>query len=274
MLRKMLKYDIKAMAQTFLPFYAVILIMSVLNSIFINFDWLYGIVGGSTILVGLFIALGVTTLVLIVTQFYKNVLGDQGYLTNTLPVSVDTIICSKLISAALWICLSGIVAMIVGFILLCSVSPLTFSDVWQAASSLFGQIFDAIFAVLGGEFQILFVLLWILLMVLIVLAAIANDILHFYCAMSCSQLRPFSKNRIAASFIAYIIINIPLSVLTGLVFSCMALVSDRFQNFFAGLAPETLFTVALFTVAAIFVAMDILLYLPTRYILKNKLNLE
>ena len=33
MLRKMLKYDLKAMAKTFIPFYAVILLMSVLNII-------------------------------------------------------------------------------------------------------------------------------------------------------------------------------------------------------------------------------------------------
>ena len=46
MLRKMLKYDLKAMAKTFIPFYAVILLMSVLNIIFIRAEWTPGMVSG------------------------------------------------------------------------------------------------------------------------------------------------------------------------------------------------------------------------------------
>lgn len=86
MLGKMLKYDLKAMSKTMLPFFLVIIGMTVLNSFFIHFEWMTGIIAGSSIIFGLFIALGVTALVMIITQFYHNVLGDEGYLTNTLPV--------------------------------------------------------------------------------------------------------------------------------------------------------------------------------------------
>lgn len=99
MLGKMLKYDLKAMSKTMLPFFLVIIGMTVLNSFFIRFEWMTGIIAGSTIIFGLFIALGVTALVMIITQFYHNVLGDEGYLTNTLPVRVDVILLSKLFSA-------------------------------------------------------------------------------------------------------------------------------------------------------------------------------
>ena len=57
MLRKMLKYDLKAMAKTFIPFYAVILLMSVLNIIFIRAEWTPGMVSGTLIYVCLFMAL-------------------------------------------------------------------------------------------------------------------------------------------------------------------------------------------------------------------------
>lgn len=77
-----------------------------------------GIIAGSSIIFGLFIALGVTALVMIITQFYHNVLGDEGYLTNTLPVGVDVILFSKLLSAMIWLCLSGVVGIIVLFITL------------------------------------------------------------------------------------------------------------------------------------------------------------
>ena len=92
MLRKMLKYDIQAMSKTFIPFFIAILVISIFSALSMHLEWLIGIFGGATILFGLGIALFVTSLVLIITQFYKNVLGDQGYLTNTLPVSVDTTI--------------------------------------------------------------------------------------------------------------------------------------------------------------------------------------
>lgn len=118
MLRKMLKYDIQAMSKTFIPFFIAILVISIFSALSMHLEWLIGIFGGATILFGLGIALFVTSLVLIITQFYKNVLGDQGYLTNTLPVSVDTIILSKLFSAIFWLISSGIVAILAFLIIL------------------------------------------------------------------------------------------------------------------------------------------------------------
>ena len=75
MLRKMLKYDIQAMSKTFIPFFIAILVISVFSALSMHLEWLIGIFGGATILFGLGIALFVTSLVLIITQFYKNVLG-------------------------------------------------------------------------------------------------------------------------------------------------------------------------------------------------------
>ena len=155
MLGKMLKYDLKAMSKTMLPFFLVIIGMTVLNSFFIHFEWMSGIIAGSSIIFGLFIALGVTALVMIITQFYllvavaifaltlivmiqrfyKNLLGDEGYLTNTLPVGVDVILFSKLLSAMIWLCLSGVVGIIVLFITLATTA---------GASEFFSATFDVI----------------------------------------------------------------------------------------------------------------------------------
>lgn len=92
MLGKLLKYDIKSMAHTFVPLFIAMLGMSILNILFFQNEWIAALIGGSAIMAGLLIALLVTTIVMIITQFYHSVLGDQGYLTNTLPVSVDTIL--------------------------------------------------------------------------------------------------------------------------------------------------------------------------------------
>ena len=142
MLGKMLKYDLKAMSKTMLPFFLVIIGMTVLNSFFIHFEWMSGIIAGSSIIFGLFIALGVTALVMIITQFYHNVLGDEGYLTNTLPVGVDVILFSKLLSAMIWLCLSGVVGIIVLFITLATTA---------GASEFFSATFDVIQAFFLAE---------------------------------------------------------------------------------------------------------------------------
>ena len=208
MLGKMLKYDLKAMSKTMLPFFLVIIGMTVLNSFFIHFEWMTGIIAGSSIIFGLFIALGVTALVMIITQFYHNVLGDEGYLTNTLPVGVDVILFSKLLSAMIWLCLSGVVGIIVLFITLATTA---------GASEFFSATFDVIqaFFLAFREYTsgTLSVLLLVVLGILAFLVFLANEILHFYCAMACSQLPILSKNRIVGSFIAYFVLNIPLTIL-------------------------------------------------------------
>ena len=68
MLGKMLKYDLKAMSKTMLPFFLVIIGMTVLNSFFIHFEWMTGIIAGSSIIFGLFIALGFTGMPQIVIE--------------------------------------------------------------------------------------------------------------------------------------------------------------------------------------------------------------
>lgn len=210
MLRKMLKYDLKAMAKTFIPFYAVILLMSVLNIIFIRAEWTPGMVSGTLIYVCLFMALAVVAVVLTITQFYNTILGPEGYLTNTLPVSVDTIICSKMISATIWLILSGVVGvlsiMILGF-----GGFATIGEFFSAFGELFGAIGQLLItpSYYGDLAQIVASLV---LMFVMLLFALFNELLHMYLAMACSQLYPFSKNRIAGSFIAYFLISIPLSL--------------------------------------------------------------
>ena len=54
----------------------------------------------------------VMTLVLMIQRFYKNYLTDEGYLMFTLPVSVHSMIFSKLIVAIVWIILTVLVMLL------------------------------------------------------------------------------------------------------------------------------------------------------------------
>lgn len=268
MLGKMLKYDLKAMSKTMLPFFLVIIGMTVLNSFFIRFEWMTGIIAGSSIIFGLFIALGVTALVMIITQFYHNVLGDEGYLTNTLPVRVDVILLSKLFSAMIWLCLSGVVGIITIFITLATTADA--SEFFSATFDVIQAFFLALKEYTSGTLS---VLLLVVLGILAFLVFFANEILHLYCAMACSQLPILSKNRVVGSFIAYFVLNIPLTILMAAIMgglTCAAKLSPWLEQL--DVFPLGLLMLTTFLLVGLF--LDLLLYLPTRYILKNKLNLE
>ncbi len=273
MLGKMLKYDCKELSKTLVPFYIVTLVISIFNTIFIQFDWLYAIAGSSIIIVGLFVALYVVTTVLIISQFYKSVLGDQGYLTHTLPVSVDTIIFSKLLSSIIWMLLSMFVTILSLGILFLSYAPSNeisgfFSELTQVISSGFYFMFDS-FNIKNVIALIAIIILFIFLLVLV----IANGVLHFYCAISCSQIQPFCRNKIIGSFVAYSLISIPLSLFSGLSVSGFSFLIEHFHLVEKMSIPSFIFFF-LFILLIIILLLNLFFYLPARYILKNKLNLE
>src|SRR5690554_6354138 len=105
MLKKLMKYELKATARYFLPLYLAILAISLLMGIrgfeggFMPIlDVLLPIVLGIT-----FVGLMVMTFILIVTRIDKNLLGDEGYLMFTLHTKTSTLINAKLLTALAWL---------------------------------------------------------------------------------------------------------------------------------------------------------------------------
>ena len=121
MLGKLLKYELKASSRTLVPLYAGILILSIVcgsffaaqaNS-FINagkMNIFFGIL--YLLLFALLVAMSVLTVVSIVQRFYKNLLGDEGFLMFTLPVSSTMLLASKTLAAVFWTLASSIVGML------------------------------------------------------------------------------------------------------------------------------------------------------------------
>lgn len=112
---KLLKYEWKACARTCLPLYGVLILMSFVTHL------LYSIPQNSTFGVMLpaissmlymcvMMAAFVVTAVILIQRFYKNLLGSEGYLMFTLPVTVSQHLFSKTIIAVVMIALSGIAA--------------------------------------------------------------------------------------------------------------------------------------------------------------------
>ncbi len=127
MLGALMKHELKSVGRVMLPIYGAFLAISILlgTSLYIwdgsgNIDSFAGdivISIAGVIYALLAIAIFVLTIILIIQRFYKNLLGNEGYLCFTLPVSTNAHIANKLISAVIWT-LCGVAVGVISLIIL------------------------------------------------------------------------------------------------------------------------------------------------------------
>lgn len=146
MLRKLLKYEIKATARTFLPLYFVLVVFALVNNLvsFISDDMNFpaGIV--FTLYILILIGMFVATLIVMIQRFYKSLLSDEGYLMFTIPVKPWMHIICKLLVSCMWTVASVIAAITSIFII--ALQKLSLKDIVNGISSIWTLIFDE----LGG----------------------------------------------------------------------------------------------------------------------------
>ena len=137
---KLLKYEWKACARTCLPLYGVLILMSLISRMLYvipknaSLDFMLPAIG-SMLYMGVMMAAFVVTAVILIQRFYKNLLGSEGYLMFTLPVTVTQHLLSKTIIAVVMIGLSGLSALISIFIF-ADRMILSMDEVWQAFTGL------------------------------------------------------------------------------------------------------------------------------------------
>ena len=130
MLRKLMQYEFTATGRIFLPLYGALIVVAFIQRLFLNFNignmenLSLGILASSVpmLFLILLVAVFVTSFIMMIIRFYKNLLTSEGYLMFTLPVSVSKLIWSKLIVIVIWMILSVIVGVIACLILVMSIS--------------------------------------------------------------------------------------------------------------------------------------------------------
>ena len=286
MLKKLLKHEFRATRRFFLPAYGIFVILLVLERLSILAAPLtegegyfatmsaitMGIITALTI-IGLF-ALLISPMVFNAVRFYRNMLGDEGYLTFTLPVSVDQLILSRLFTAMTWQILTGLVVFLFGGAFVFSLEPEAFAGLFEELSMVFGYALDSA----GGWLGV--IALEILIMVLI---NIACQLLLMYAAMSIGQIA--NRHKLLASFGAYIGINTAMSWLLSISMTLFVLTlsngwADNLVSQLELAAASNDFTIVFIFYAA-FCLICILIYgllalgyyFLTRYFLSKKLNL-
>ena len=83
-------------------------------------------------------AVFIVAFILMLQRFYKNLLGDEGYIMFTLPASVHQHVWSKLIVSAVWFIATGVVVFLSVFVAAFNVSFLT--DLASVFPKLFQQM--------------------------------------------------------------------------------------------------------------------------------------
>ncbi len=181
MLGKLLKHEFRATARIMWVIYAAMLALSVgshfairymdrpethqllrILALLVTVLWVLALIFGA-----------VMTLVLMVHRFYKNYLTDEGYLMFTLPVSIHSMIFSKLIVAVAWTILTVLVMLLgIGLAVLdSSVLKMATELIHSAVHFLTAQLtLNATAMVI--EFAVITIL------------GIAGSVMQFYAAMS------------------------------------------------------------------------------------------
>lgn len=283
MLKQLLKYEFKATKRLYFGLYLALALLSVVLGVtsrqkhalahstsFQNLEVILMIVYVSVIL-----AIAVLCFVNTIQRFYQNLLGQEGYLMHTLPVNENQLILSKLLTSMVWVLCSGLVGIVCITVMVSIggvIEPETFGTVdWNGWKQLWGMLYGE----LGPEFWL--VTFWT---ILINLARLVSLILCVYAA--CMIAHQFPKHVMVAGILVFIGLNIVETQLDKLLGTndVSMIVDANVTGVSYGVTPMRWLTAALGTDVgylfcfAVTAAIAAAYFFLTRWLMKNKLNLE
>lgn len=231
--------------------------------------------------VSVILAIAVLCFVNTIQRFYQNLLGREGYLMHTLPVNENQLILSKLLTSMVWVLCSGLVG-IVCITVMVSIGVIDSETFGMVDWNSWKQLWQMLYEEIGPEFWV--AMAWT---ILINLARLASLILCVYAA--CMIAHQFPKHVMVAGILAFIGLNIvetQLDKLLGtndvsmIVDVAYRVVDVNVTGVSYGVTPMRWLTAALGTDVgylfcfAVTAAIAAAYFFLTRWLMKNKLNLE
>lgn len=282
MLGKLIKHEFRATRRVMLPLAVAVLLMAALSgysAITLDREVDYGaltwvFVLSVVVFAVLLMSICVVSVIIMIERFYKNLLGGEGYLMFTLPVSVDALIWAKLIVSFVWFCVTAIASML-AMVLMGVVSAAfafdaeTIARLWRGTADLFKLV--------GAGNIIAYIFEGLVLMFLFSVSMC----LHFYLAMSIGQ--SFSNHKALYSVLAFFAISIVMSMLSTLMgqltlsgdgFGQLSVVLDNISDSMS--VDRAVFTgihLVMLGLALTEAVTAAIYYIPTTLLLKKRLNL-
>lgn len=266
MLGKVLKYDLKRLGQSLIPLYIITLILSIIvlgGSYLTDMHQLFTIAYGTVLFffIILLMAVGIGTFFVSIQKFYQNLLKDEGYLTNTLPVTKNTLILSKVLSSCIFMAMSSIV------IALSLCIAFAKFEIWTIVPKvyelgLFRQI-------MGMEEPFATIVLVIMCIISYIV-----QLLFFYFAIALGQRH--NTNRLVYSFVYGLVLYSIQQVISLIFLGIFIFVNPDVVSMLNNQVSPSVSVLGVIYVGSMIISIVIGLvyYFGTVYIFKKKLNLE
>ncbi len=283
MFAKCIKHELRATSRTLTPILLAMLAVSLLASVLVaiegrllaNGDAIaFSAVGGAVagiLLIGLFVltvAVEIVAFIMVIRRFYTSFFTDEGYLTFTLPVTLNQHILSKLVVALIWQVLSGVCILVSsGMLVLAFRWALNDEEAFMGLSDAFSELFSKLGAIFAENFGEAFLPLFGIYALASVVYTIC--LLYFCISLACMLAK---KHRLLMGILCGYGINWGFSLVGGIaavvllvVMSVTNALSENVMMFF---------TLAMALTTVLTVAQALLCYFGTKWILTKKLNLD
>ena len=262
MLGKLMKYEFMALGRVFLPLFGALIVISAVNNVLgmISLKTPAGISLAVAIL--LMVGVAVITFIIMIQRFWTNLLSNEGYLMMTLPVSADQIILSKLFTASILSVASTIVVAL--SILIITAANINFSTIAEGIAYVLGQI----------PFSSSHAVILVIEFLIAVIISMFMNILLLYASMSLSMVA--NKYRWLVAVGAYLAIVTALQIIftAGVAIGVATSFFDSFEWFIASFPTFGQIQIFVAGIMIICLALCAAFYIITRYMLKNRLNLQ
>lgn len=263
MLKKLVKYDMKSMNKMMLPAYILLPVLALITKamVALSKDFVFLKQITSLIVVAFVLCtIGIFFYVFLasIIRFYKNLIKEEGYLTNTLPVRKSSLLWAKLLSSNIHFILTTLVAILSVLLVLNDYSWM--GELWKLWSS----------AIEASGFSATGMTIYIIS--LLILSNVSN-ILLYYLAICLGQTRNDKKvlYSVAFGFIVYTVVQILGTVSMFL----LGFIKPEIMNMSNHTAPGKDLMYLLFGYSTVFSLILIVGYfLLCKYLLDKKLNLE
>lgn len=276
MLGKLIKYELKACARVLVPIYCVILVVSLLLPLvwiaslqLEEFEIIFAVAIAlsflMTVIIICFAALSYfVNIFMSAYRYKKNLLDNEGYLMNTLPVTPTQNILAKLLSALIYQGIGLIISSILGFIFFVCVAHQT--GIWEEFIDTIHYGFGLLKPInYGTLFKI------ITLYATYIIIAVVSFNLKAYASLGIGHSK--DSHKILWSLCAFLVISWIEKTITSL-FQFITSVSQfsveqNYYNFQLSFIQSL--TVGLIVIMVIFA---VIYFLIARYFLENKLNIN
>ena len=261
MLVKLIKHELKATYKLIFILQVVMLVTAIFGRFFlISLDKGDSPYALTVLFVLLYIMVIVVasygTVIIYTMRFYKNLFTDEGYLMFTLPATPGQLLLSKTIVGSLW----GMLDMIIVFVSL----YLTFST----------SKIIAVFIKIKSELDFDFSSIFFAIIGISIIGCISSAIMIYFC-ITVGQL--FSKHRILASVIAYLVLTVILQMIVLAVmaifgfFPMVGATAEEINNIYSQ-SNYMMFSLKLGAFSSILTSA--ICYVAAYFIMNKKINLN